>query len=77
MPSHHRLEQCPGAHIKVAGTSDRKGPPFRSSVGKTAQLTDRPMLRGGVWSMLRRRASHAGIEVGQRISVGGVERTGI
>jgi integrase len=39
-----------------------QGPLFRSSIGKTTQLTDRPMLRGDVWSMVRRRASGAGIE---------------
>ena len=63
MPCHHKLEQYLDAYIAAAGIAgDRKGPLFRSAVGKTAQLTDRPMLRGDVWSMVRRRASGAGIE---------------
>jgi integrase len=31
-------------------------------IGKTGRLSDRPMLRGDVWRMVRRRASDAGIE---------------
>jgi len=63
MPCHHKLEQHLDAYITAAGIEgDRKGPLFRSAIGKTAQLTDRPMLRGDVWSMVRRRASRAGIE---------------
>jgi integrase/recombinase XerD len=34
----------------------------RSAVGKTAQLSGKPMLRGDVWRMVRRHASDAGIE---------------
>jgi integrase/recombinase XerD len=63
MPCHHKLEEYLDAYIKAAGVAgDRKGPLFRSAIGKTAQLTRRPMLRGDVWSMVRRRASGAGIE---------------
>ena len=63
MPCHHKLEEYLDAYITAAGIGgDRKGPLFRSAIGKTAQLTDRPMLRGDVWSMVRRRAADAGIE---------------
>jgi len=64
MPCYHKLEQYLDAHITAARgvVGDRKGPLFRSAIGKTAQLTDRPMLRGDVWSMVRRHASDAGIE---------------
>jgi integrase/recombinase XerD len=63
MPCHHKLEEYLDAYIKAAGVAgDRKGPLFRSAISKAAQLTDRPMLRGDVWSMVRRRASGAGIE---------------
>ena len=63
MPCHHKLEEYLDAYIKDAGiTNDRKGPLFRSAIGKTAQLSARPMLRGGVWRMVRRRAADGGIE---------------
>jgi integrase/recombinase XerD len=63
MPCHHKLEEYLDGYIKAAGIADdREGPLFRSAIGKTAQLADRPMLRGDVWSMARRRASDAEIE---------------
>jgi len=63
MPCHHKLEQYLDAYITAAGIAgDRKGPVSRSAIGKTAQLTDRPMLRGDVWRMVRRRAADGGIE---------------
>lgn len=63
MPCHHKLEEYLDAYIEAAGLRvDRKGPLFRSAVGKTGHLSDRPMLRGDVWRMVRRRASGAGIE---------------
>jgi hypothetical protein len=46
MPCHHKLEECLDAYLKSAGiANDRKGPLFRSAIGKTAQLSARPMLR--------------------------------
>jgi len=63
MPCHHKLEEYLDAYIRNAGIeSDRKGPLFRSALGKTAQLSTRSMLRGDVWRMVRRRAANAGIE---------------
>ena len=63
MPCYHKLEQYLDAHIRAAGiANDRKGPLFRSAIGKTAQLSARSMLRGDVWYMVRRRAAEAGIE---------------
>jgi len=62
MPCHHKLEGYLDAYMKAAGIEgDRKGPLFRSALGKTAQLSARPMLRGDVWRMVRRRAASAGI----------------
>jgi hypothetical protein len=55
MPCHHKLEEYLDAYIKAAGIeSDRKGPLFRSAIGKTAQLSARPVLRGS--PRMRRRA---------------------
>jgi site-specific recombinase XerD len=63
MPCHHKLEGYLEAYISAAGLrGDRRGLLFRSAVGKTAQLSTRPILRGDVWRMVRRRASDAGIE---------------
>jgi site-specific recombinase XerD len=63
MPCHHKLERYLDEYIKVAGIeSDRKASLFRSAVGKTGHLSNRPMLRGDVWRMVRRRASDAEIE---------------
>jgi integrase/recombinase XerD len=63
MPCHHKLEEYLDAYIKAARiASDRKGPLFRSAIGKTAKLSGKPLLCGDVWSMVRRRASDAGIE---------------
>jgi integrase/recombinase XerD len=63
MPCHHKLEQYVDAYISAAGIeSDCKGPLFRSAIGKTGQLSDRPMRREDAWRMVRRRTSDAGIE---------------
>ena len=60
MPCHHKLEEYLDAYIEAGGLrGDRKGPLFRSAIGKTP---GRPILRGDVWRMVRRRASDAGIE---------------
>jgi len=63
MPCQHKLEEYLDTYINAAGIAgDRNGPLFRSAIGRTAQLSARPMLRGDVWRMVRRRASDAGIE---------------
>jgi len=63
MPCHHQIEDYLDACIGAAGTAgDRNAPLFRSAISKTAQLTDRPMLRGHVWRMARHRASGSGTE---------------
>jgi integrase/recombinase XerD len=63
MPCHHKLEGYLDVYIDAADiASDRKGPLFRSAIGKTGVLSDKPMSRVDVWYMIRRRASDAGIE---------------
>ena len=63
MPCHHKLEQYLDAYITAAGIAGgRKTPLFRSAIGKTGKLSARPILRGDVWRMVRRRAVDAGIE---------------
>jgi site-specific recombinase XerD len=63
MPCHHKLEEYLNAYIKAACIKDdRKGPLFRSAIGKTRKLGAGAMSRTDVWYMVRRRASDAGIE---------------
>jgi len=63
MPCHHKLEFYLNEYIKAAGIGDdRKGPLFRSAIGKTGKLSKKPMGRTDVWYMLRRRASDADLE---------------
>lgn len=63
MPCHHKLEAYLDEQIKTAAIADDgKGPLFRSTLGKTGKLRGGLMLRGDVWSMVRRRASDAGTE---------------
>lgn len=62
MPAHHRLEEFMDAYIAAAGFGDeKKGPLFRTSVGKTRVLTPRRMSRRDTWRMIRRRVKDAGI----------------
>ncbi len=62
MPCHHRLEAYLDAYIEAAGIgNDRKGPLFRSAIGKTKKLSASSLSRSDVWHMVRRRAADAGI----------------
>ena len=46
MPAHHNLEAYLDAYIKAAGIGDdSKSPLFRSAVGRTGALTEKPMNR--------------------------------
>lgn len=63
MPCHHNLEIYLDEYIEQAGISgDSNGFLFRSAIGKTRQLSSRPMTRIDAWRMVRRRAVEAGIE---------------
>jgi site-specific recombinase XerD len=63
MPCHHKLEAYMDAYIEAAGIEgDRKGPLFRTMIGRTGQLSDRPLSRTDVWYMVRRRANDANLE---------------
>jgi integrase/recombinase XerD len=62
MPCHHKLESYLDAYLAGAGISeDRKGPLFRSTVGRTKSLTSRALSRSDAWCMVRRRAADAGL----------------
>ena len=63
MPCHHNLEAYLDEYIEAAGIArDRRGPLFRSAIGKTGKLSGSGMSRTDVWYMVRGRASDAGIE---------------
>ena len=58
-----KIENYLDTYIEAAGIrEDRKGPLFRAAIGKTKQLSNRPMSRTDVWYMIRRRAADAEIE---------------
>jgi integrase/recombinase XerD len=63
MPTHHNLDRYLEEYIAAAGiASDRKGPLFRTTRGRSGALTETPMLQPDVWRMIRRRALAAGIK---------------
>ena len=62
MPTHHNLDRYLEEYIAAAGiASDRKGPLFRTTRGRSGELTGNPLLQSDVWRMIRRRAFAAGI----------------
>jgi hypothetical protein len=63
MPCNHNLEAYLDAYISAAGVSgDDKGYLFRSTRGRTRQLTTNPLAQADVYRMIRRRAFSAGIK---------------
>ena len=64
MPAHHKLEQFLDEYLAAAGIrEDGKAPLFRSAVGKTGVLTDKPMNRVDAYRMIRRRTAEAGFKL--------------
>lgn len=63
MPCHHSLDEAlhaylDGSHLK----EDPKGWLFRTALGRSGELSERPMQQPDAWRMIRRRALAAGIE---------------
>ncbi len=76
MPAHHNLEAYLDAYITAAGlASDPKGPLFRSTVGRSRELTDRPLHQPDIYRMIARRAAAADIRT--RIGCHTFRATGI
>ncbi len=67
MPAHHTLEAYFDTYIEAAGIRDAgKVPLFRSAVGRTGTLTEKPMNRVDAWRMIQRRAA----DLGTRVKIG-------
>ncbi len=63
MPTHHNLDRYLEEYIRAAGIAeDRKGPLFRTTRGRSSELTGNSLLQPDVWRMIRRRALAAGIK---------------
>jgi integrase len=63
MPTHHNLDRYLEEYIAAAGIAEpRKGPLFRTTKGRSGELTGNSMLQSDVWRMIRRRALAAGIK---------------
>ena len=64
MPAHHKLEAFIDEYLAAAGIrEDGKTPLFRSAIGKTGVLTEKPMNRVDAYRMIRRRTADAGFKV--------------
>jgi site-specific recombinase XerD len=64
MPAHHKLEQFVDEYLAAAGIREEgKTPLFRSAIGKTGVLTDKPMNRVDAYRMVRRRTAEAGFKI--------------
>ena len=61
MPCHHNLEAWLHAYIEAAQLINGKGYLFRTVVGRTGQLSERPMAQADAFRMIGRRADAAGI----------------
>jgi site-specific recombinase XerD len=61
MPCHHNLDEYLHAYLKAAQLTEGKSPLFRTTQGRTGQLSDRPMTQADAYRMIRRRAEAVGI----------------
>jgi site-specific recombinase XerD len=61
VPAHHTLEEYLDAYIEAAGLADDpKSPLFRSTIGRSKQLTEKALRRNNALDMVKRRAVAAG-----------------
>ncbi len=76
MPCHHNLDEYLHAYVDAAGVGgDDKGWLFRTTVGRSGALSERPMRQGDVYRMIGRRAAAA--EVWTKIGCHSFRATGI
>ena len=75
MPCHHNLDEYLHAYIDQAHLVDAKGWLFRSAIGRTGTLSERPMRQSDVYRMIARRALAA--KVRTKIGCHSFRATGI
>jgi integrase len=75
MPCHHNLDEYLHAYIDQAQLVDGKGWLFRSAIGRTGALSERPMRQADVYRMIARRALAA--DVRTKIGCHSFRATGI
>ena len=76
MPCHHNLDEYLHAYVDASGiAADDKGWLFRTTVGRSGALSERPMGQGDVYRMIGRRAAAA--EVWTKIGCHSFRATGI
>ena len=64
MPAHHKLEAFIDEYLAAAGIrEDGKSLLFRSAIGKTDVLTEKPMNRVDAYRMVRRRTADVGFKI--------------
>jgi site-specific recombinase XerD len=64
VPVHHQLVEYLETYLDAAGIRDERGTPlFRSTRGRSGQLTDRPLDPVNSWAIVQRRLRKAGIAV--------------
>lgn len=62
VPAHHKIEEFLDAYLEAAGLREAKEMPlFRSTRGRSRQLTERELGRRDAWAMIKRRAKDAGV----------------
>ena len=62
VPVHHTAEEYLDTYIKAAGIKDEKSKPlFRTTRGRSRELTDRALDRFEAYKMIKRRAERAGV----------------
>lgn len=63
LPAHHNLEAWLHEYIAAAGIGeDKRGPLFRSALGRTGVLSERALLERNALDLVQRKARHAGIK---------------
>ncbi len=64
MPTHHNFDRYLEEYIVATGIAeDRKEPLFRTTRGRSGELTGNSLLQSDVWRMIRRRALAVGIKI--------------
>jgi site-specific recombinase XerD len=62
VPAHHSAEEYLDAYLEAAGIAwDTKTPLFRSTIGRSKKLTNKPLRRNNALDMVKRRAAAAGL----------------